>query len=111
MIGTRTQLIRLAERRQRLVEEARAERETLARVLRRTDEATALLERVRGIALQLRDGLRNNLWLLGAVAGLVLALRARRALGLAMKGWSAWRMYRSALRWWRAFEARDAEAA
>ena len=95
----------------RLVEEARAERETLARAIRRSDEATAVLERVRGIALQVRDGLRSNLWLVAALAGAIALLRPRRALGWVMKGWSAWRLYRAAMRYWRALVIREAETA
>jgi len=42
---------------------------------------------------------------------LLVALRPRRALGWLMKGWSAWRLYRGAQRWWRQNVGRAPDAA
>ena len=101
----REQLILLAERRTRLCERAQAERESLASALERGDEAAVLLQRLRGIV----DELRNRPWIVAGGVALLVALRPRRALGWLMKGWSAWRMYRGAERWWRQTVARNAQ--
>jgi hypothetical protein len=106
MIGTRAQLIRLAERRMRLAEHARAERDHLMSVVARTDEAAAVVVRVRDLLAQLR---RQPLLIAAGVA-LLVALRPSRAFGWLMRGWGAWRMYRSAMRWWQQFSARSASA-
>ena len=106
MIGTRAQLIRLAERRMRLAEHASRERERLMSVVARTDEAAAIVLRVRDLLAQLR---RQPL-LIAAGVGLLVALKPSRAFGWLMRGWGAWRMYRSALRWWHRFSARSASA-
>jgi hypothetical protein len=95
----RERLIRLAERRARLQAQARAEREALAAVLERGDEVASLLQRVRGIV----EELRRRPWIVAGVVGVLVALRPRHALGWLMKGWSAWRLYREARRWWRQY--------
>jgi hypothetical protein len=107
MISTRERLILLAERRALLCQRAQAERESLAAVLGRTDEAAVLLLRLRGII----DELRKQPWLVAGGVALLVALRPRRALGWLMKGWSAWRMYRGAQRWWQQFAARAGNSA
>ena len=106
MIGMRAHLIRLAERRMRLTDSARRERDYLASALARTDQAGALVERVRGLV----DQLRKQPWIVAAVVGLMIAFQPRRALGWFMKGWSAWRLYRSAQRWWHQFAGRSVSA-
>jgi hypothetical protein len=98
----REHLIRLAERRALLQARARAERESLAAVLARTDEAALLLQRAR----KLVDELRRQPWIVALGVGLLIALRPSRALGWLMRGWSAWRMFRGAQRWWRQFSER-----
>jgi hypothetical protein len=105
MNATRERLIVLAERRTRLQARAQAEREGLVSVLERTDEAAVLLRRLRGIVEQLR----SQPWLVAGGVALLVALRPKRALGWLMKGWSAWRMYRGAQRWWRQTVARNAQ--
>ena len=109
MTATRARLIRLAERRVRLQERAQAEREGLAALIGRTDEAAVVLQRLRRIL----DELRSRPWLVAGGIALLFALRPRRALGWLMKGWSAWRLYRGAQRWLRQFAGRslDADAA
>jgi len=42
---------------------------------------------------------RQPLIVVAGVA-LLIALRPRRALGWALKGWTVWRTVRSAQRWW-----------
>jgi YqjK-like protein len=103
MTATRAHLIRLAERRTRLQERAHAEREGLASLLARSDEAAALLQRLRRII----DELRRQPWIVAGGMALLVALRPRRALGWLMKGWSAWRLYRGAQRWWNQFAGRN----
>jgi hypothetical protein len=107
MTSTRARLIHLAERRARLQELARAERESLAAVMARSDEAALLLQRLRGIL----DELRNRPWIVAGGVALLVALRPRRALGWLLKGWSAWRMYRGAQRWWKQFAGRTPDLA
>ena len=107
MTATRRRLILLAERRTRLQERARAERESLAALVGRTDEAAALLQRLRRII----EELRSRPWIVAGGVALLIALRPKRALGWLMKGWSAWRLYRGAQRWLRQFAARTPDAA
>jgi len=102
----RSRLLELAERRARLQQRAAGERAALAAFFERTDQAAALAERIRGLVRRLRGQP-------ALVAGLVaffIALRPRRALGWLAKGWSLWRMYRGAQRWWQRFEARASAA-
>jgi len=105
MAGTRQHLLRLAERRARLQERARAEREALAVLIARGDEVAALLQRARGIL----DELLRQPWLVAAGVAFLVALRPRRMFSWAMRGWGAWRMARSAVRWWRQFAAQNAD--
>jgi len=102
MSSARERLIELAERRSRLQTRAQAERESLAGSLARADQAAVLLLRLGGII----DELRRRPWIVAGGVALLVALRPRRALGWLIKGWSAWRMYRGAERWWRQFAAR-----
>lgn len=106
-MNTRTGLIRLAERRAHLLERAHAERESLAAVMARSDEAALLLQRLR----RLTEELRNRPWIIAGGVALLVALRPKRALGWLLKGWSAWRMYRGAQRWWKQIAGRTPDAA
>lgn len=97
----RDRLLRLAERRARLVECAAREREALAGFVSRGDgTAQVALSLVDGVRRVLSE-LRNQPLLAAGLVGLVVALRPRRALGWMLKGWSAWRLVRGAQRWWR----------
>ena len=107
MSATRERLILLAERRARLQEKARAEREVLAAALERGDEVASLLQRARNIV----EELRRRPWIVAGAVGLLFALSPRRALRWLMKGWSAWRLYRGAQRWWRQHVERAPDAA
>ena len=107
MISPRARLIRLAERRARLQESARVQREALAAVIARGDEAGLLLQRARALL----DELRRHPWFVAGGVALFVALSPRRAFGWLMKGWTAWRMYRGAQRWLRQFAGKQAGAA
>lgn len=107
MSAVRERLIQIAERRARLQEKARAERELLAAALERGDQAAAVLQRVRALV----EELRRRPWIVAGGVALLVALRPRRALGWLMKGWSAWRLYRGAQRWWRQHVERAPDAA
>ena len=106
MIPTRERLIRLAERRAQLQERARIEREALAGLIARSDEWSAVLQGARRVAGELR----RQPWIVAAGVALLVALRPRRVLGWLMKGWTAWRIYRGARRWWVQFADRSAPA-
>jgi hypothetical protein len=92
----RERLIRLAERRALLQERARTEREKLAELVARSDEWSKVLAGVGRVA----DELRRQPWIAAAGVALLAALWPRRALGWAMRGWTAWRVLRGAQRWW-----------
>ena len=91
---TRARLLELAARRARLQEQARAEREKLAALLGRADEASALVQRVRRL---LAETGRQPL-LVVAGAAFFIALRPRRAFKWLARGWTLWRLYRGARR-------------
>ena len=93
---TRARLIRLAERRARLVERAKAERESVAALVARADDAASVLGTVR----RLLEELRRRPLIVAAGAAFFIALRPRRALKWLARGWSLWRLYRGARRWW-----------
>ena len=107
MISTRARLIQLAERRARLQQLASSEREVLASMLVHSDEASLLVQRV----FRILNELRKRPWIVAGGAALMFAYSPRRALGWLMKGWSAWRMFRGAQRWWRQFAGRSPDAA
>jgi hypothetical protein len=106
MLRARAHLLELAERRSRLIERARTQREQLARGLAGTDTAAALLAR----AFRVVEGIRQQPLIVAAAVALLFALRPRRALGWLMKGWSAWRLYRGARRLWQRLAAGSAAA-
>ncbi len=104
MLRARGKLLELAERRSRLIERARIQREQLARSVAGTDAAAVLLARAYRVV---EDIARKPLVVAAAVA-LLVALRPRRAFGWFMKGWSAWRLYRGARRLWQRLAAASA---
>jgi hypothetical protein len=92
----RERLLALREARARLVERARSERESLASAVARADAVSewwVLAKRV------VDEASRHPIWIVAAVAALV-ALRPRRVARLLMGGWSLWRIYRRARRYW-----------
>jgi hypothetical protein len=98
---TRARLLRISERRARLIERAHAEREALAGHLARTDAAAGLF----AAGQRVLDELRRQPLIVAAGAALLIALRPRRAFAWLLKGWSAWRLYRGAQRWWQRLAA------
>jgi len=96
MLRPRARLLDLAERRARLIERARSEREALGRVLASSDTVASVL----GRALRFVEGIEHKPLIAAAAAALLVALRPRRAFGWLMKGWSVWRLYRGARRFW-----------
>ncbi|HVP08504.1 MAG TPA: YqjK family protein [Burkholderiales bacterium] len=101
MLRARAKLLELAERRSRLIERARTQREQLAHGLAGTDAAAVLLAR----ALRVVEDIRQKPLIVAVAVALLVALRPRRALGWLMKGWSAWRLYRGARRVWQRLAA------
>jgi len=101
----RNNLIALAARRSQLAARAQVEREALDRALAPADRAAtlaaSLLVTVRRAAGEARK--RPELVLAGVA--LLVALRPRRALAWLARGWSLWRLYRGAQRWWGRFDA------
>lgn len=97
----RSRLLLLAERRARLAARAGAERESLAAFMARSDGAVRMASRALAGGRRLLDELRRQPLLVAAGVALLVALRPRRALGWALKGWTLWRTVRSAQRWWR----------
>ena len=102
---TRARLLILAERRALLVARAHAERERLDAYVARTDGISTVFEAGRRLLQELG---RQPLIVIGGAA-LLIALRPRRALKWLMQGWSLWRMYRGAQRWWQGFAAGAAQ--
>ena len=104
----RARLLALAERRAQLAARAGAERESIAALVAGSDGAvrmtTGALARVRSLLGELRD----RPLLAAAGVALLVALRPRRALGWALKGWSLWRTFRGMQRWWQRIAALSA---
>jgi hypothetical protein len=90
----------LAERRARLTARASTEREAIAALLARSDGAVRIATGVLIAGQRLLGKLRDQPLLVTAGVALLIALRPRRALGWALKGWSLWRTYRGVQRWW-----------
>lgn len=97
----RARLLRISERRARLVARAHVERESLAALVARTDGAADML----AMGRRLVDELRRQPLLVAAGVALMVVLRPRRAFGWLLKGWSAWRLYRGARHWLQRFAA------
>lgn len=96
----RGRLLELAERRARLVARAQADRESVARLLAATDGFSSIAASVVRMARgALNQALQHPLF---AAAGLLvfLVLRPRRAIAWLAKGWSLWRLFRSAQGVW-----------
>ena len=93
---SRVRLIVLRERRARLVERARGERERLAALLSRAEAAYSWIE----VGRRVLDEARRQPLIVVAGAALLVALRPRRAVKLVASGWSLWQLYRRAQRWW-----------
>ncbi len=96
----RGRLLLLAERRAGLAARASAERESLAAFMARTDGPVRMANSALAAGRRLLDEARRQPLLVAAGAVLLIALRPRRALGWALKGWTLWRTIRSAQRWW-----------
>jgi hypothetical protein len=96
----RGRLLLLAERRARLAARASAERESLAAFMARTDGPVRMATKALAVGRRLLDELRREPLLVAAGVALLIALRPRRALGWALKGWSLWRTVRGLQRWW-----------
>jgi len=96
----RSRLLLLTERRARLSMLASAERDSIAEFVARTDGAARVAAGVLAGARGLLGELRERPLFAGAGILLLVALRPRRALSWALKGWSLWRSARSVQRWW-----------
>ena len=95
----RERLIVLRERRARLVDRAAGERERIAAAVQAASAVEPWLATARRFAAEAR---RHPAWVAGAAA-LFVALRPRRALSLAMKGWSLFQIYRRGRKLWDRF--------
>jgi hypothetical protein len=90
----------LAERRAGLAARAGAERESLAAYMARTDAPVRMATRALAAGRRLLEEMQRRPLLCTAGVVLLIALRPRRALGWALRGWTVWRTVRSAQRWW-----------
>ena len=104
-MSPRARLLQLAERRARLTERARLDRESLAELVARTDGASDLAASAFAAGRRLLNELRAQPLIAAALVALLVVLKPRRALGWAMKGWSAWRLFRGASLWLQRFAA------
>ena len=102
---SRARIVALAERRAQLVERARHEREAVAGLLARTDAPVQLAAQALAKGKRLLAELRERPAIAAAGVALLIALRPRRAFGWLLKGWSAWRLYRGAQRFWQRVSA------
>lgn len=91
----RNRLIELRERRARLVEQARAERERLAALVSRTEAQFSWMDAVHSLL----DEARRHPAVVVIGAALLIAIRPRRALKLLAAGWSLWQLYQRLQRW------------
>lgn len=101
----RNQLIALAARRSQLAARAQAEREALARALMPADSAANAVATLVAAARRAAEEARRHPEAVVVGAALLVALRPRRAFAWAARGWSLWRLYRGAQRWWHGFDA------
>ena len=95
----RERLIALRERRARLRERAAREREQVAAAVQAASAIEPWLDAARRLAAGVRQ---HPAWVAGGIA-FVLALRPRRVLSLATKGWALFGVYRRARRLWMRF--------
>jgi hypothetical protein len=110
----RESLLALAERRAHLTARAQAERDTLSAMLVPADAAANLAGSLIRVARDVVDLAGRHPLSVAAGVALLVALRPRRALTWIGKGWSLWRLYRSARGWWLRFAtpaAHNAEVA
>jgi hypothetical protein len=107
----RQRLILLAEQRARLVVRAQAERSALTTLLAPADGTALMAVTLLRSAVRVAEEARNHPLFSAIGVVLLVALRPRRAFGWFMKGWSLWRMYRGAQRWWWLFAGRRPDAA
>ena len=107
----RESLIAIAERRTRLLARAQTERELLAAQLQPTDGAALLVQSALRVAQRALERSRQHPLFMTALVALLVALRPRRALSWLARGWSLWRLYRGAQRWWRQNVGRAPDAA
>lgn len=101
----RARLLLLAERRARLTARANTERESLAAFVARSDGAVRFASETLAAGRRVLEELRSQPLLVAAAVALLVALRPRRALGWALKGWSLWRTFRGAQSWWQRLAA------
>jgi hypothetical protein len=104
-MSVRTRLLQLAERRAKLTEKARLERESLATLVAHTDGVSDFAASAFAAGRRLMNELRAQPLIATALFALLVVLKPRRALGWAMKGWSAWRLVRGASLWLQRFAA------
>lgn len=104
----RARLLELAARRARLLERAAAERETLAAWLGRAEAVSDRVSAWAAAARRLCEAALSRPLAIAAAVAMLVALRPRRALRLAMLGWSLWRLYGRARRWWGFLGSRNA---
>jgi len=97
---TRSRLLAIAERRALLKVRAQSEREALAGLAARTDGAGRLAGNALAAGRRVLEEMRRQPLLVVAGAALLVALRPRRAFKWILEGWSLWRLYRGARRWW-----------
>lgn len=86
----RERLIVLRERRAGLLSRAAAEREALGAFIDRTDSASRWGEKALSL---LAEAKQHPAWI-AAGAAFLLAMRPKRALGWAAKGWTLYQLYR-----------------
>jgi hypothetical protein len=106
---TRARLLALAERRALLRTRAQQERAALASLVGRADGAAGVAVRLLSGAERVLEEIKRRPLFAAAGVALFVALRPRRALGWLAKGWSLWRLYRGAQRWWQRYAAAPAE--
>jgi hypothetical protein len=93
---TRRRLISLGEQRARLLGRARVEREQLGTQVARIDASLSWID----VARKGLHEARQHPLLVALAVGVVVALRPRNAVNLAISGLSLWRLYHRARRVW-----------
>ena len=91
----RERLLAVRERRAALVIRASQQRDSVQVLVRRTDAATAWIDRARAVLEQIKA---RPAWIAAAVA-LLVVLRPRKTLSLIATGASLWRTWRSLRAW------------
>lgn len=99
----RERLLTLVETRARLSARAQAERDQLVVLLAPADAAAAVITSVFQVARRAADAARRHPLPFIAGVALLVALRPRRVVGLLVRGWSLWRLYRGASEVWQRF--------